>query len=154
MLLCVTLPWATSAGAGEVAKAGDRHMEVVQVEGAIDPVVADLVTGALRRAQTNGATVVILQVDSKGALDTDPADLLGAVAATKVPLIVWLGPGKATARGAAALLAAVATFSAATPGATVGPINPPRLDRTRTVAGPGRSAPARGRPGRSRPRPD
>src|SRR2546423_8364835 len=147
-LLCVALPWATSAGAAEFAKAGERHMEVVQVEGAIDPVVAALITSSLRRAQTNGASVVILQIDSKGALDTDPAELLGALGGNRVPLGVWVGPGKATARGAAAFLVAAASFSAASPGASVGPVDPLRLDRTTPLDRPGgiRSPAGRGRP--------
>jgi membrane-bound serine protease (ClpP class) len=111
-------------------------MEVVQVEGAIDPMVASLIKSSLRRAQTNGASLVILQIDSKGALDTDLAELVGAVGGT-VPIVTWIGPGKATAGGAAALLVAGASFSAASPGASVGPINPPRLDRNREFAGPG-----------------
>jgi membrane-bound serine protease (ClpP class) len=131
-LLSVALSWATPAGAGadpvEVAKGGERHMEVVQVEGAIDPVMASLITGALRRAQTNGASVVILQIDSKGALDTDPLALIDAVRTSKVPVVAWVGPGKSTARGAAAAIVAAASFSAASPGASIGPMGPLRLD--------------------------
>ena len=83
-LLSVALPWAAAAGASERAKEPERHMEVVQVQGAIDPVVADLITGSIERAQTNGASVVILQMDSHGALDTDPVALIGAVEALLV----------------------------------------------------------------------
>ena len=72
-------PWPCrgprAAGAAEVAQDPERHMDVVQVQGAIDPVVADLIKDSIRRAQTNGATVVVLQVDSQGALDTDPVAL-------------------------------------------------------------------------------
>jgi membrane-bound serine protease (ClpP class) len=128
MLFSVALSWATPSGAVEVAKAGERHMEVVQVEGAVDPVVADLIKGSLRRAQTNGATVVILQIDSQGALDTDPLQLIDAVRTSKVPVVAWVGPGKATARGAAAALVTASSFSAASPGASVGPMGPLRLD--------------------------
>jgi membrane-bound serine protease (ClpP class) len=110
-------------------------MEVVQVEGAIDPVVADLITSSLRRAQTNGASVVILQIDSRGSLDTEPVEIIDAVRTSKVPVAVWIGPGKATARGAAAALVAVASFSAASPGASVGSISPPRLDGRSPGAG-------------------
>ncbi|HYT39519.1 MAG TPA: NfeD family protein, partial [Acidimicrobiia bacterium] len=113
----------------EFAKAGERHMEVVQVEGAIDPVVAALITSSLRRAQTNGASVVILQIDSKGALDTDPLGLFDALRSSKVPVAAWIGPGKATARGAAAVLALSASFVAASPGAGIGPAVPVRLDQ-------------------------
>jgi membrane-bound serine protease (ClpP class) len=135
ILFSVALSWATPSGAFELAKAGDRHMEVVQVQGAIDPVVADLIAGALRRAQTNGASVVILQIDSKGALDTDPLRLIDAVRTSKVPVVAWIGPGKATARGTAAALVAAASFSAASPGASVGPMAPLRLDVDRAGRG-------------------
>src|SRR5437762_11596113 len=106
MLLAVALSWAAPAGAARTAKGPERHMEIVQVEGAIDPVVADLIKSSLRRAQTNGASVVILQIDSNGALDTDPRALVDAVHTSRVPVVTWVGPGKAVARGAAAALVA------------------------------------------------
>jgi membrane-bound serine protease (ClpP class) len=133
MLLCVALSWAASTGAGAAAPRADetakseRHMEVVQVEGAIDPVVADLIIGSLRRAQTNGASVVILQISSNGALDTAPGALTSAVRSSRVPVVAWVGPGRASVRGAAAALAVVA-YGAASPGARIGPILPLRLD--------------------------
>ena len=101
-LLLVALSWAAAAGASEAAQSPEPHMDVVQVQGAIDPVVARLIKDSIERAQTNGATVVILQVDSHGALDTDPVALVDAVYASKVPVAVWVGPGKSAARGAAA----------------------------------------------------
>jgi membrane-bound serine protease (ClpP class) len=104
-------------------------MEVVQVEGAIDPMVADLIKSSIRRAQTDGASVLILQVDSNGALDTDENALADAVRGSKVPVATWVGPGKAQARGAAAALVAWSSFAAASPGARLGPIEPQRLDR-------------------------
>jgi membrane-bound serine protease (ClpP class) len=133
-LLSAALSWAVAAGASELAKTPERHMEVVQVQGAIDPVVADLIKGSIQRAQTNGATVVILQIDSQGALDTDPLTLIETVRASKVPVAVWVGPGKSVARGAAAGLTAVASFSAASPGARLGPVQPLRLDSQARVS--------------------
>jgi membrane-bound serine protease (ClpP class) len=124
-LLVVALSWASSAGAAEPP---ERHIEVVQVEGAIDPMAADLIKDSIRRAQTNGATVVILQINSKGALDTDPAELIEAVRKSRVPVATWVGPGKATARGVAAEIVMNASYSAASPSARLGPAFPPRLD--------------------------
>lgn len=126
-LLGVALSWAAPSGAGAADDPG-RHLEVVQVEGAIDPPVAELITESIHRAQTNGATVVILQIDSGGALDTDPAALIRAVYRSKVPIVTWVGPGKSSARGAAAALVAWSSFSAASPSARVGPAEPLRLD--------------------------
>ena len=129
-LLAVALLGAAPAGAGGIrpAKAGDRHMEVVQVQGAIDPVVADLLRSSIRRAQTNGASVVILQVDSQGFLDTAPLEIINLVRTSKVPVAAWIGPGKAKAEGAVADLVMAASFAAASPGAGVGPGGPYRLD--------------------------
>jgi len=127
-LLSVALSWAAAAGASEAAQSLEPHMDVVQVQGAIDPVVARLIKDSIERAQTNGATLVILQVDSHGALDTDPVALVDAVYASKVPVAVWIGPGKSAARGVAAGLAAAASFSAAAPSARLGPAQPFRLD--------------------------
>jgi len=122
-LVCVALPTGAAA-----AKPPERHMEVVQVEGAIDPMVASLIKSSIRRAQTDGASVVILQLDSNGALDTDPFHLVDEVVRSRVPVAVWVGPGKAAARGAAAALAAAASYSAASPNARLGPAEPLRLD--------------------------
>lgn len=130
-LVVVALSWAASAGVAGAAGDPERHIEVVQVEGAIDPVVADLIKSSIRRAQTNGASVVILQINSKGALDTDPAELIDAVRTSKVPIATWVGPGKASAGGAAAALLRSASFSAASPSARLGPTFPARLDGKR-----------------------
>jgi membrane-bound serine protease (ClpP class) len=128
LLFSVALSWAASTGAGAADGDRERHLEVVQVEGAIDPMVADLIKDSIRRAQTNGASLVILQINSLGALDTDPVALLHALQISKVPVAVWIGPGKAEARGAAAALALTASFAAASPGARFGPTTPLRLD--------------------------
>ena len=104
------------------------HIDVVQVEGAIDPVVADLLTSSLRRAQTNGASVVILQIDSPGAVDTDARAVLEAVAGSRVPVVAWVGPARSSARGLAAALVTFAHLGALAPGAAVGPALPLRLD--------------------------
>jgi membrane-bound serine protease (ClpP class) len=126
--LAVALSWAAAAGASELAKTPERHMEVVQVQGAIDPIVAGLIKGSIERAQTNGASVVMLQVDSQGALDTDPYELMDVLRRSRVPVAVWVGQ-KSTARGVAAGLLAAASFAAAAPGASLGPAQPLRLDR-------------------------
>ena len=128
-VLTVALAGAAPVGAAGAAQGPERHMEVVQIEGAIDPVVADLLQSSIRRAQTNGASVVILQMDSGGALDVDPRGLIETVRSSRVPVVVWVGPGKAVARGAAYAIALTSSFVAASPGARIGPVDPMRLDR-------------------------
>ncbi|MGH9042374.1 MAG: NfeD family protein [Acidimicrobiia bacterium] len=127
-LMLLTAVWSPAAPA-RAAENEDRHIEVVQVEGAIDPAVFDLITRSLTRASRAGASVVILQIDSDGALGTDPAALVRAVRESTVPVVVWVGP-RAAARGVAAILVREAGLAAVSPGATVGPERPARLDST------------------------
>lgn len=124
-LLLLAIAWSL---AGPARAAEERHIDVVQVEGAIDPVVADLITTTLRQAKTAGTSLIILQIDSEGALDTDPVALLGAVSASPVPVAAWVGPAPSSARGAAAGLLAAAHVDAISPGSAVGPAAPLRLD--------------------------
>jgi membrane-bound serine protease (ClpP class) len=79
--------------------------------------------------------VVILQIDSDGALDADPGELVASVRDSKVPVVAWVGPSHAVARGAAAILVAEAAVSGIAPGATLGPSHPARLDLDEGRAG-------------------
>ena len=127
ILVLLVAAW-TPVGPAPAAPAADRHIEVVQVEGAIDPVVFDLITTTLAEAPRAGASVVILQIDSDGALDSDPAALLRSVRRSTVPVVAWVGPARSSARGIAASLVTEASVGAVSPGSTIGPRRPARLD--------------------------
>jgi membrane-bound serine protease (ClpP class) len=128
-LLVIVAVAAWPAATGARAKTGQAgHIDIVQVEGAVDPMVADLVVGSLRRAEGEGASLVILQVDSPGALDIDPGPVLRSIADSGVPVAVWVGEARASARGLAAAMMLAADVVAVSPGARVGPLAPLRLD--------------------------
>lgn len=108
---------APTSAAGEMAP-----VDVVEVSGLIDAIVADSIEEALDRSATNGSQAVILQVNSKGAvIDRDRmTDLLDAIANAKVPVAVWVGPSGSRALGLPAQMLAVADVSAMAPGTRVG----------------------------------
>jgi membrane-bound serine protease (ClpP class) len=110
------------------AAAGRRGILVVQVEGAIDPPNAELVTDAIARANDEHRTAVVLQVDSSRAIDTSVDDLVRAVRRSRVPVVVWVGPAGASAEGGAVLLLEAAPVAFVAPGSDVGPAHPVRLD--------------------------
>ena len=104
-------------------------IDVVQVEGLIDPPNASLVRGSIDRAERRHSTLLVFQLDSGGAVDVDMAALTARVRAARVPVAVWIGPSGATARGGAALLAESAAVLSISPGSHIGPSTPARLDR-------------------------
>lgn len=108
---------APASAAGEMAP-----VDVVEVSGLIDEIVADSIEEALERSATNGSQAVVLQVNSKGAVidRTRMTELLAAIADAKVPVAVWVGPSGSRALGLPAQMLAVADVSAMAPGTRVG----------------------------------
>jgi membrane-bound serine protease (ClpP class) len=106
-----------------LAQAGEASVVVVKVDGAIDRTLASYVRDALEDAEADGATVVV-QLDSAGTLDQDAVALAERIHRAQVPVIVWVGPTPARARGAGLLLMYAAGVAAVAPGVGVGPLQP------------------------------
>jgi membrane-bound serine protease (ClpP class) len=106
------------------------RIDVVQVNGLIDPSNAALIRSSLRDAERVHSSVVVFQMDASGAVDVDVNALLNEFTHATVPVTVWIGPSGGSARGAAALLARSAGFAAIAPGAHLGPVDPIRYDET------------------------
>lgn len=108
---------------------------VAPVEGALDPMAAGLVVRAIRQAEAARASLLVLQIDSPGALDAPVGEVARSVAGAKIPVVVWVGPARATSRGAASLLLAVASVGAAAPTARIGAALPLSLGEERNRGG-------------------
>jgi membrane-bound serine protease (ClpP class) len=104
------------------------RIDVVQVNGLIDPANAALIKSSLRDARAAQSDVVVFQLSASGAIDVDMNALWNDFTHAGVPVTVWVGPSGGEARGAAALLARSADFAAVAPGAHVGPVDPIRYD--------------------------
>jgi membrane-bound serine protease (ClpP class) len=92
-----------TAGGAHAAAPDRAQVDVVQVNGLIDPVVADFVHHSIVDAGRQGAAVLVLQVNSGGGV-LSPARMDALVAEiqhAKVPVAVWVGPSGGRAEGAA-----------------------------------------------------
>ena len=97
-------------------------VDVFEVSGLIDSVVARGIEKAVERSETNGAQALVLQVNSRGAVvdEARMREVLIAIRDSSIPVGVWVGPSGAKAHGWSALLLAVADVSAMAPRATIG----------------------------------
>lgn len=115
-------PRTSDGGAAALAK-----VDVFEVSGLIDGVVANGIERAVERSSTNGAQALVLQVNSRGAV-VDSArmrEVLTSIRESTIPVGVWIGPSGSRAYGWAALLVAVADVSAMAPNSTIGKIGSP-----------------------------
>jgi membrane-bound serine protease (ClpP class) len=110
-------------------------VDVLQVSGLFDPIVVDAIEQAMDRSAADGAQALILQVNTRGAVvgrDT-MQDLMERIAASKVPVAIWVGPSGARLYGTPAQLLAVADVSGMAPGARVGHSGIPLRPNGQTV---------------------
>ena len=94
---------------------------VADVRGPLDQRALDFLEEAVATAD---AQLVVIQMNSAGISSGDPAHLYTAVAASSVPIAVWVGPAGAVAYGGAAQLLLSAHVTGAAPGAHVGFLEP------------------------------
>lgn len=124
---------AVALGAPVPAGAQDASIvDVVEVRGRIDPVVADFIRRAITRADEAGAEVLVIQLDSPGVLigRSDFARLVEEIRTSAVPVAVWVGPTGAEAAGATAAMLAGAGIASMAPGTKVAGLGPDdALDR-------------------------
>ncbi len=111
---------ATETPAGDRASVADY----VEVTGALDSSAASFLLRQIHAAQQDGSAVMILRLDSPGALDTSLGSVLHAMVESQVPIIVWIAPGDAEAGSAGVLLALAGHLTVMSPGATIGPAHP------------------------------
>jgi membrane-bound serine protease (ClpP class) len=105
------------------ASTGSSSVVVAKVDGSIDGILAGYLLDRLDEAERGGSTLVV-QLDSAGTFDRDGVALARRIHDATVPVVVWVGPAPAKARGAALLLLSASSLPAAAPGAGLGPLEP------------------------------
>jgi membrane-bound serine protease (ClpP class) len=123
LLFALALALLTQPAAAQSPSQASGSVVVVKLDGSIDGIWAGYLRDALDEAEADGSTVVI-QLDTAGTLDEDAVALAERIHAAEVPVIVWVGPTPAKARGAGLLFLYAASLGAVAPGAGIGPLEP------------------------------
>lgn len=126
LILALFAPLMASA-APAVAPVGAQAadpgvIDVVKVDGLLDPVMADFMLRSIDEAQAVSAIGLVLQLDSPGSVLSDDgmAEIIEAITTSTVPVAVWIGPSGGSALRASALLAGHADGFGMAPGTSWG----------------------------------
>jgi membrane-bound serine protease (ClpP class) len=113
-----------TANGAQAATSADKlaPVDVVEVSGIVDAIVAQSIGESIERSQNNGAQAVVLQFNTKGAVvgRDRMAEIATAIQESKIPVAIWVGPSGSRAYGLPAQLLAVADVTAMAPGARMG----------------------------------
>lgn len=113
--------------AAEAAAAQLSPVDVQEVSGLLDEIQADAIEKALVRSADAGSQALILQVNTRGTVIPRErmVELLEKIAASEVPVAIWVGPSGSRLYGMAAQMLAAADVTAMAPGSRIGKMGTP-----------------------------
>jgi membrane-bound serine protease (ClpP class) len=110
---------------GRANAAGDAPPVVsMRLTGVVDPFMADYISGGIRAAQDEGASDVLLTMDTPGGLDSSMRKIVQAISTSKVPVICYTSPEGARAASAGTFIMQSCTLAAMAPGTAIGAAHP------------------------------
>ena len=95
-----------------------------EVDGIIQPVVAEYLRGAIAQADTAGAALLVITLRTPGGLLDTTRDINTAIIGAKTPVAVWVGPSGSRAASAGFIITMAADVAAMAPGTHIGAAHP------------------------------
>jgi len=103
---------------------GRGVFDVITIDSAITPAVADYITKGIDRSRAEGSAGVIILLDTPGGLDLAMRDIVKKLLTPPLPVIVFVHPSGARAASAGVMITMAASVAAMTPGTNIGAAHP------------------------------
>ena len=100
------------------------HVLLLKVDGIINPVKERFISRALEQAEEDGATLVVIELDTPGGLLSSTRDIVTELLEARVPVAVYVSPRGARAGSAGTFITAAAHFAVMAPGTNIGAATP------------------------------
>lgn len=101
-----------------------RSAIMIEIRDAIGPATSDYFTRSLKIAQERHAPLFIVQIDTPGGLDSAMRDMIRAVLASPIPVVLYVAPSGARAASAGTYLLYASHIAAMAPATNLGAATP------------------------------
>ncbi len=100
------------------------HVDLITIDGSINPAVDDFIRESISRAKAGGARALIIQLDTPGGLLSSTRTIVKELLGTPVPVMVYVAPSGAGAGSAGVFITMAANIAAMAPGTNIGAAHP------------------------------
>jgi membrane-bound serine protease (ClpP class) len=101
-----------------------RTVVVLPTTGIVDDVMAVYLREGIARARQDGATAVVIKLNTPGGLSTSMNDIVGTLLESPLPTIVWVAPAGGYAASAGTFITLAANIALMAPGTSIGAASP------------------------------
>jgi len=106
---------------------GEKHVNVIEINGVINPVAAKFITEAVDQSEEDGAECLIIQMDTPGGLMDSMRTIVKKLLSARVPVVVYVSPAGARAASAGVFITLAAHIAAMAPSTNIGAAHPVTL---------------------------
>jgi membrane-bound serine protease (ClpP class) len=101
-----------------------RNVVSLRLEGVVDPFEASYLTSQIDGASSDGASAVLITIDTPGGLDSSMRDIIKSILNSRVPIVCYVSPDGARAASAGTFILTACDVAAMAPGTNVGAASP------------------------------
>ena len=118
LMAVLMIAWSVCVSAEE------SDIYIIRVSGAISPGSADFIKQSIDTAARDRATCMIIELNTPGGLAESMREIVMAILASPVPIVVYVAPGGARAASAGVMITIAADVAAMAPGTNIGAAHP------------------------------
>jgi membrane-bound serine protease (ClpP class) len=116
VILLLAMPPAAAAAPGEI--------RIIEVADAIGPGVAVFIKDSIAEAEDDQAACIVIALDTPGGLASAMREIVMAILASRVPVVVYVSPSGARAASAGVMITMAADIAAMAPSTNIGAAHP------------------------------
>ncbi len=118
-----------------IATPSERWVDLIDIDGSINPAAADFIDDSLAKAHAGGASALVIRLDTPGGLLSSAQKIVKTILNSPLPVIVYVAPQGAFAASAGTFVTEAANLAAMAPGTTIGAAHPVEADGSNVPEG-------------------